>query len=783
MMNRHIPSLASLRSALYLSVALLAYSQASVAVAASGLGNGDEVRAEYQRAVDLLEKGSQLAALNVLERSAARNGYRARSLLVNRYEVRAWKLDAAAFNLHLDQLRKAAASGDAAAAVMLGLALQHGAGELKPNRKQALDWYEKAATAGNTAAMVFIGQIYDDHGAADLKSEAMNWYRKGVAAGDAQAMFELARFYAQERSPLKKEAAVDLQRNAADLGYLPAILKLATCHEAECKQYAQRALREGSPDGVAYQLLEGPRPATEYAEVKPVCQQLEQHYVQQKEVQGKDAFPAFFGAPDHVPTEALLRKCVLDFGYLPGTRARPGLLASNMMRYHLELIFKLEDFDEKSYSFSHKQRAQQKTQIVQALENGFEPEALGYQCNTLLRDFPDRYDDHENPSRARNNWNQARSIANKFNACVNTYAESVSKQSMDTLVPVYKLLTHAEKGRVLQHYRSSLVTVQNHIQSGNADIAREFRRVEASQGRMQGSEEANRRAAAESRLWIQGITNELARLPGRLAMEKKRFDAATRGTTVEAEEEKARRATEFAIAIHKQEDDPNSELNRDKRTRERERADSQRAEDDRAAKREAAKKSASTKNEQRTAAEHRREETESQTRKKEEAAEQERERKRRQEELERERKRIEEERRLKEQRESIERKRAEEAEAARKKAEKEREERAERQRKTDYISAMERGIKLGALHCPDGAGKHYIIGRRPRIKPEEVSCIDVYYKAACPGSTAVSTGVIKNFLGAATDCYFGDTSEVSPTPACKPDQVRVTVTGVRACDE
>lgn len=141
--------------------------------------------------------------------------------------------------------------------------------------------------------------------------------------------------------------------------------------------------------------------------------------------------------------------------------------------------------------------------------------------------------------------------------------------------------------------------------------------------------------------------------------------------------------------------------------------------------------------------------------------------------------RQEDERREQERRDSLERKRVAEAEVAKQKAEQERQARAEEESKRNYLSALERGINLRARTCPDGEGKHYIVGIRPKITPRAVDCVDVYYTETCPGSVVGSSGVIKNFLGAATDCFMGDTAEVSPTPACKPNEARVVVTRVQ----
>lgn len=110
-----------------------------------------------------------------------------------------------------------------------------------------------------------------------------------------------------------------------------------------------------------------------------------------------------------------------------------------------------------------------------------------------------------------------------------------------------------------------------------------------------------------------------------------------------------------------------------------------------------------------------------------------------------------------------------------------REKEQEAQAKRSYLAQMRSGIHLQARTCPDGEGNYYIVGIRPRPKPEAVSCIDVSYEAICEGSAVGSSGVASNFLGAATDCYMGDAIKIEPKPACKVKQVRVLVRDVKEC--
>jgi hypothetical protein len=256
------------------------------------------------------------------------------------------------------------------------------------------------------------------------------------------------------------------------------------------------------------------------------------------------------------------------------------------------------------------------------------------------------------------------------------------------------------------------------------------------------------------------------------AGEMKRVEAASRGSSVEEDEAKARRDTEFYARVAAQQEDPNSELNRDKRAREKQQADAKQADADRAAK--SAARKADT-DDRRADATARRDADDAAARKKEEAAAL-------KEKQAQDEKRQADERRAQELRDSIERKRVADAKEAERKAEKEREARAEADRRSDYLASLRTTIRLAAISCPGGEGKHYIVGVRPRIKPEVVSCIDVQYTEFCPGQTNGTPGVAKNFVGAGTDCYFGDTATVSPTPSCKAKTARVVVEAVRVCE-
>ncbi len=100
---------------------------------------------------------------------------------------------------------------------------------------------------------------------------------------------------------------------------------------------------------------------------------------------------------------------------------------------------------------------------------------------------------------------------------------------------------------------------------------------------------------------------------------------------------------------------------------------------------------------------------------------------------------------------------------------------------TEYLAALTRSTRLLARKCPDGEGKYYIVGKKPNIKPETVSCVDVHYRAQCVNSTSFTDGVGNNFVGMGTDCFTGDTYPIEPKPACKVEEVQVTVRSFAAC--
>lgn len=107
------------------------------------------------------------------------------------------------------------------------------------------------------------------------------------------------------------------------------------------------------------------------------------------------------------------------------------------------------------------------------------------------------------------------------------------------------------------------------------------------------------------------------------------------------------------------------------------------------------------------------------------------------------------------------------------------EQQAAQQASEQYLRNVAAGTRLVATKCPDGEGKYYATGSRPKIRPEVVSCVDVRFRASCPGGREFSDITAHNFIGM-SGC-FGDTYEISPKLSCKVDQVQISVLDAHPC--
>jgi TPR repeat protein len=64
---------------------------------------------------------------------------------------------------------------------------------------KALKWYEEAAAAGNTDAMINLGRLYEQGlGVAQDYGKALEWFQKALEAGNTHAMINLTRLREQD---------------------------------------------------------------------------------------------------------------------------------------------------------------------------------------------------------------------------------------------------------------------------------------------------------------------------------------------------------------------------------------------------------------------------------------------------------------------------------------------------------------------------------------------------------------------------------------------------------
>jgi TPR repeat protein len=90
---------------------------------------------------------------------------------------------------------KAAAAGNAAAMTNLGWLYDNGQG-VPQDYVAARHWYEKAAAAGGAQGMVNLGLLYDNgQGVPQDYAAARRWYEKAAAAGEARGMIDLGLLY------------------------------------------------------------------------------------------------------------------------------------------------------------------------------------------------------------------------------------------------------------------------------------------------------------------------------------------------------------------------------------------------------------------------------------------------------------------------------------------------------------------------------------------------------------------------------------------------------------
>jgi TPR repeat protein len=137
------------------------------------------------------------------------------------------KMRARQIQAALPLLQQAANLGEVRAMEELGeLYLEDGPTK---NEKEAARWYRKAADAGSSTAMLYLGSMYaDGTGVTQSDDESARWWGKAANAGNPAGMYDLGTLYEEGRGvPRSAAKARELYQKAANLGNDEAKKRLA----------------------------------------------------------------------------------------------------------------------------------------------------------------------------------------------------------------------------------------------------------------------------------------------------------------------------------------------------------------------------------------------------------------------------------------------------------------------------------------------------------------------------------------------------------------------------
>lgn len=107
---------------------------------------------------------------------------------------------------------------------------------------------------------------------------------------------------------------------------------------------------------------------------------------------------------------------------------------------------------------------------------------------------------------------------------------------------------------------------------------------------------------------------------------------------------------------------------------------------------------------------------------------------------------------------------------------------AKRQEREAALRELRASARLAARTCPGNDIR--IVGTLSQsLKSKLGGCVDISYLAQCSneGGSSGIRGTLRGFVGAASDCYMGDAVPLPSTPACKAENLRITVTDLRTC--
>ena len=123
----------------------------------------------------------------------------------------------------IEWYEKAADAGNVSAMNSLGILNEN----IKQDYDKAIEWYEKAADAGNVSAMFNLGLLYNNV-ILDY-DKAIEWYEKAAETGDASAMNNLGLLYMNVLQDY--DNAAEWYEKAVDAGNATAMFNLGLLYE------------------------------------------------------------------------------------------------------------------------------------------------------------------------------------------------------------------------------------------------------------------------------------------------------------------------------------------------------------------------------------------------------------------------------------------------------------------------------------------------------------------------------------------------------------------------
>lgn len=218
-----------------------------------------EVMADFCKLRNGLSGDEARAALSGLQRDSGQDSLHRRYTLAALAQVylNGWGADKDTLT-GLDYLNKAAEAGNIAAVCELAQAYEQGLEPVQQNIAHAMDLYRQAAGTGSVEAMYRLALLCEKSGDEAQKAQADDYFRRAAEAGYPAAMFRMAQTHAD------KTEANALYRRAAEAGYAPAMPYLSVMYEtgegvdaADASQafyWAHRAVEEGAT-GTAWDRL------------------------------------------------------------------------------------------------------------------------------------------------------------------------------------------------------------------------------------------------------------------------------------------------------------------------------------------------------------------------------------------------------------------------------------------------------------------------------------------------------------------------------------------------